>query len=423
MTTIDHAPAPQPQPPARRQLGEHREPRARILGALGVVGRAAKHGGRPAPRAVFARGVERLQRKTEVRRMPANFIESDEPVVAIEGGVLHSLRHDRRGELLEAHREAQHLLAPQPFRRRRVQREHAMHEIESVRVGNAAAALRRPHGPVDPLAVRLGDAACAHVAPIHREARRDLGERLAQAARGEVAREAVAGGDAREPVREHQELGRERGVHDEVAAGDRDVLEARALAGEALIDAVEMRLGVLVDEDAGEHVDEAIAGGAVDRPVLGQVLVVREDLLHHDPWADEGLVQPLQILARIGQPIGMVDAQAIDAAALGEPADQAVRRLEHRAVLDADAGEVGDLEEAPVVDLVRRHAPVGEPVVLALEQAMQRHGVFHRLQIPGAAGIEREAVVEIAHAPAPAFVLELELARLQHFAVVLPQNR
>jgi len=52
-----------------------------------------------------------------------------------------------------------------------------------------------------------------------------------------------------------------------------------------------------------------------------------------------------------------------------------VRRLEHRAVLDADAGEVGDLEEAPEL-ISSDHAPVGEPVVLALEQPVQRHGSF-----------------------------------------------
>ncbi|OLC69970.1 MAG: hypothetical protein AUH79_00540 [Betaproteobacteria bacterium 13_1_40CM_4_64_4] len=99
-----------------------------------------------------------------------------------------------------------------------------------------------------------------------------------------------------------------------------------------------------------------------------------------------------------------------------------MRRLEHRAVLDADAGQVGDFEEAPIVDLIRRHPPVREPVVLPLEQPMQRHGIFHGLQIPGGARIEREAVVEVAHAPAPAFVLQLELSRFQRLAIVLAQH-
>src|SRR5438067_1162639 len=82
-----------------------------------------------------------------------------------------------------------------------------------------------------------------------------------QSAGGEVAREAIAGGDAREPVGQHEELGGKRRVHDEAPAGDGNFLERRALAGEALVDAVEVRLGALVDEHAAEHVDEAIAGG------------------------------------------------------------------------------------------------------------------------------------------------------------------
>jgi hypothetical protein len=46
--------------------------------------------------------------------------------------------------------------------------------------------------------------------------------------------------------------------------------------------------------------------------------------------------------------------------AFARPAHQRVRGLEHRAVLLAHAGEIGDLEEAPVVDVVRAHAPERE---------------------------------------------------------------
>ena len=39
----------------------------------------------------------------------ADLVQRDEAVVAVERGVLDALRHHRRGELLEAHGEAQHL--------------------------------------------------------------------------------------------------------------------------------------------------------------------------------------------------------------------------------------------------------------------------------------------------------------------------
>ena len=82
----------------------------------------------------------------------------------------------------------------------------------------------------------------------------------------------------------------------------------------------------------------------------------------------------------------MVDAHAVDAAAafselpapFGKARDQPVRRLEHGAVLDLHAGEIGDLEEAPVVDLVGGDAPERQPVVLLLEQAMERERVLRR---------------------------------------------
>ena len=221
------------------------------------------------------------------------------------------------------------------------------------------------------------------------------------------------------------QLGGERRVHDQITARDRCLGEARALAGEALVDAVEVAFRRLVDVDAGEEIGVAVAGRAVHRPVRGQVLVLRQDLLHHDPRAHERLVQALEVFARIGEAVRVVDAQPIDAAALCQAADQRMRRLEHRAVLDAHAGEVRDLEEAPVVDLVGGHAPVGEPIVLLLEQAVQRERVFHRARLERARAlrVERKAVIEVAHAPAAALVLELELARFQRFAVVLAQHR
>ena len=43
-------------------------------------------------------------------------------------------------------------------------------------------------------------------------------------------------------------------------------------------------------------------------------------------------------------------------------------------VFDAQAGEVVDVEEAPVVHRREGDAPIGQPVVLAFEQAMQCGG-------------------------------------------------
>ena len=41
--------------------------------------------------------------QAELRRCPAHLIEGEQPGVAIETGILETLGHDRRRELLEAH--------------------------------------------------------------------------------------------------------------------------------------------------------------------------------------------------------------------------------------------------------------------------------------------------------------------------------
>ena len=49
--------------------------------------------------------VELLQADTGPARIRSHFIQCAQPVVAIEHGILHALRHHRAGELLEAHGE------------------------------------------------------------------------------------------------------------------------------------------------------------------------------------------------------------------------------------------------------------------------------------------------------------------------------
>ncbi len=67
----------------------------------------------------------------------------------------------------------------------------------------------------------------------------------------------------------------------------------------------------------------------------------------------------------------MVDAQAVDLAVGGERQRERVRRLERGIVFHAQGSQIVDVEKAPVVDLVRGHAPVGQPKRLQLEQGMQ----------------------------------------------------
>ena len=119
----------------------------------------------------------------------------------------------------------------------------------------------------------------------------------------------------------------------------------------------------------------------------------------------------------------MIDAHALHAALFRQARDQRMRRLEHLLVLDAHAGEVGDLEEAPVIDLVGGDAPEREPIVLSLEEVMQQERIAVELldvQVFARLRIERKAMIEVAHA---SVALELDLALLERFAVMPAEHR
>jgi hypothetical protein len=126
------------------------------------------------------------------------------------------------------------------------------------------------------------------------------------------------------------------------------------------------RLAGRVDEEAAHQAQRLVAGGAVDRPGRRQFLVRAEDLLHHDPRVRRRLAQPSQVLARVGQAVRVVHADAGDLQVVGPAEDRRVHGLEHDRVLDADRGEGVDVEEPPVVEVRVGPPPVDQPVVLAL---------------------------------------------------------
>ena len=132
-----------------------------------------------------------------------------------------------------------------------------------------------------------------------------------------------------------------------------------------------------------------VAGGAGARPVAGSCSSPSRifSTTTHAPPVRVG--QPAQVAARVGQAVRVVDPQPVDRA-LGRPARAAARGSRRRppVVLDPDRGQRVDVEEPPVVQLLVADPPVREPVVLAVEQLVQR-------QVLGARP-DREHVVEVA---------------------------
>ena len=72
------------------------------------------------------------------------------------------------------------------------------------------------------------------------------------------------------------------------------------------------------------------------------------------------------------QTVHVVDAQAVNGTVADELKGQPMRRLENLRQLDANRSEIVDVEEAPVIDLLRGDAPETEAVDLAIEQLVKR---------------------------------------------------
>ena len=303
-------------------------------------------------------------------------------------GVFDPLGRHRRRELLEPHCER--AVAANEVRRGaggRLREEGGADEIEDGRVGRPAAPARARHGPPDVAAI-LGRDPVAQVRAVHRKARDHLGERLAQRVERVVAGAAVGAGEPQQLGGEHRQLRGEGGAEDRALAEIGGLAGVDRLPGERAPGPFEPLLRARVDQQSVRDRGEAVAGRAVHRPRLGQALVPGEDLLRHHPQragraparrrceVEEGrprvaALQPVEVAGRIVEPVGVIDAQAVDLARRDELEHEAVGRIEDRLVLHAEGGEVVDVEEAPVVDLVGGDAPEREPVRLRFQQLVQ----------------------------------------------------
>ena len=129
-----------------------------------------------------------------------------------------------------------------------------------------------------------------------------------------------------------------------------------------------------IDEQTADEVEEVVAGGAVHRPASGRSSPRLEDLLGDDPGLRGGRPQPLEVPGRVPQAIGMVDPEAVEHAVARSSEHQRVRVGEDLLVLDAQADQGGDVEEAPIVEVAARGPPVGEAVVLRESMASSASG-------------------------------------------------
>src|SRR4051794_19906438 len=169
-----------------------------------------------------------------------------------------------------------------------------------------------------------------------------------------------------------------------------------------------------VDEQPVDLPQRVVPRGPRAVPVGWERLVTLDDLLDDHPGPVGGCRELSQIATRIGQPVGVVDPQALDLALVHQRDKERVALCEDQWVLDSDGGEGVDIEEPPVVQLLVAHPPVGKSVVLSVHQLGQR-------QVLGA-GAHRPHMVVIAQDRFRTGSVEADLATGEHFADPLPQH-
>ncbi len=85
-----------------------------------------------------------------------------------------------------------------------------------------------------------------------------------------------------------------------------------------------------------------------------------------------GLLQPAEIFGRIVQAVGVVDPQPLHVSLVHQLQDQAVRLVEDVDVLHADRGQLVDVEEPPIIDLVAGDPPIGQPIRLLGQKLVEQ---------------------------------------------------
>ena len=173
---------------------------------------------------------------------------------------------------------------------------------------------------------------------------------------GEIGRLPVGAGDAGGVAGEHVKLARHLMLHDPDLAFVDDVLERLGQAGEVGIDAAESFLVGGVHEQPADEVGELVAGRPLDRPVLAQMLMVRQDLFDNEIKRLRRLFAQADAIALgIDQTVDMVDPDAVQRAVRHQIQYQTVRQIEQFRLLHPQSGQLVDVEETAVVDVVGGH--------------------------------------------------------------------
>src|SRR3954468_21844481 len=207
---------------------------------------------------------------------------------------------------------------------------------------------------------------------------------------------------------QHVHFAGKRSVHDELLALIDERVNIGDLADEPQVESSKSELVFLVDEDSVHQVREIVAAGAIDRPLIWELLAGFEDLLHdciqrmplvHPVVLGEDLLdfegdtifgegwhglraidaccgveqlQTYQVLPRVEHAVAVVNAHAGDDLFRQKAAQHAMSCSKHPWIFHAQSHKLVYVEEAAIVDLLARNAPVSKSIHLKLKQQMQQ---------------------------------------------------
>src|SRR3546814_7860387 len=92
------------------------------------------------------------------------------------------------------------------------------------------------------------------------------------------------------------------------------------------------------------------------------------------------VLQPAAVGGRIVKSVDVIEPDALEFAFGDELEDEAMADLEEFRIFHRKSGEIVDVEEPAVVDVVRRHAPIGYVIGLPFQQRVRSEEHTSELQ-------------------------------------------
>lgn len=261
--------------------------------------------------------------------LSADFVQRDQPVPSIEDGILDRLGHHRAGGLLEAAGKVE--CAGHGRAILEVELQEPADEGDGLVRFHLAGRLHPCHRAIDDLDVLGRNAVDTGIGPVDRQGRRDLEDGALQRIGPEVAGGKAKPGDRKGYVSQHRQFARQI-VAEDIALLLVDLrFQRRLAADEGIVCLGHLRFLSGIDVKAGDGGDEFVAGRALDVPAASQAFRPGQDLLDMDHGlAGPGPVQHgsevAEIALRIGHPIHMVDADAVEPPLARQPRYGAMTR-------------------------------------------------------------------------------------------------